>query len=495
MNKITYQDISVIIEKFTVFLSELKESTRNLYLDIVKEYLLNEVRNQVDKSDYESIFLKERIIDFQLNYRKGQVIRAALNNLKDYFIKDGKLEKRFDFEFEFIGKKEKVNKSVISLTDIQSIILGDDGEYRNLEEKIATQCMSAICYFCVFEQRHIMKLKCTDILVDEHRIRNLRTDDNKKEPLAKWIYLGDDVRKFIVEYINFFNINMTSDERFFQTKTGEDFGNQHQNYLLSNYKLKGNGFLNIGAQHLNYSRIYHYLVATKGKGVSDILPMVGFSNEQLKNAMKDYTSDYGIVYNPNSIVTLLDFEDITHDYEATVENYENNVNEIAEEDAVESSDEWINVCNTYSEENDINMDDVLLYDSMNSNNQKTKDVELSRLVRSTYIAESLKLKYDNCCQLCGIRLMKTRTEAYSEAHHIRPYNKTHKGDDTIGNMIVLCPNCHSQFDNLYYAIHPNTKLVHCINTDDKFHLAKLTILPEHYLEEKYLNYTWTLFKK
>ena len=103
MNKITYQDISVIIEKFTVFLSELKESTRNLYLDIVKEYLLNEVRNQVDKSDYESIFLKERIIDFQLNYRKGQVIRAALNNLKDYFIKDGKLEKRFDFEFEFIN--------------------------------------------------------------------------------------------------------------------------------------------------------------------------------------------------------------------------------------------------------------------------------------------------------------------------------------------------------------------------------------------------------
>ena len=61
--------------------------------------------------------------------------------------------------------------------------------------------MSAIFYFCVFEQRHITKLKCTDILVNEHRIRNVRTDDNQKEQLAKWIYLGEDVIKFIVNYI------------------------------------------------------------------------------------------------------------------------------------------------------------------------------------------------------------------------------------------------------------------------------------------------------
>lgn len=92
-------------------------------------------------------------------------------------------------------------------------------------------------------------------------------------------------------------------------------------------------------------------------------------------------------------------------------------------------------------------------------------------------------------------LMKTRFEAYSEAHHIRPYNKTHKGDDTIGNMVVLCPNCHSQFDNLYYAIHPSTRLVHCLDEDDRFHLAKMEFIGEHELSEKYLTYTWKLFKK
>ena len=71
----------------------------------------------------------------------------------------------------------------------------------------------------------------------------------------------------------------------------------------------------------------------------------------------------------------------------------------------------------------------------------------------------------------------------------------HKGDDTIGNMIVLCPNCHSQFDNLFYAIHPNTKVVHCIDENNQFHLKKMEFIGEHELEEKYLTYTWKLFKK
>ena len=310
MSNFTYQDISYIIEDFSLFMVELKESTKSIYLDIVKEYLLNEVRNQVDKNDYESIFSTERIIDFQQNYRRSIVIRAALNNLKDYFIKAGKLDKRFDFEFDYIGKSEKVNKSVISLSDIQSIILGDEGKFRNAEEKIATQCMSAICYFCIFEQRHIRKLKCNDVLVDEHRIRNVRTDDRPKDGLVKWIYLGEDVIKYINRYIRHFNINMASDELFFKTSTGREYDNGYQNNLFYNFKLKENGFLTVGGQQLNYSRIYHYLVATKGKGVSDILSLVGFSNEQLKNAMKEYTSDYGIVYNPNSIVRLHSFDNI-----------------------------------------------------------------------------------------------------------------------------------------------------------------------------------------
>ena len=493
MGNFTYQDISKIVDGFTDFMEGKKESTKSLYVDIVKEYLLNEVRNLVDVEDYKGIFTEDKIIDFQQNYRRSLVIRSALKKLKDYLIKQGKLDKWYDFDFVYIGNKEKNNKSVISLDDVQHIVLGAKGEFRNQGEKVITQCMSAICYFCIFEQRHIRMLKCTDVLVAEQRIRNVRADEKPDDGLVKWINVSEEITKYIIDYVEYFGIDMFSDKPFFRAHEGGTFDNTYQNSLFANYKVKNNGFLIVSSQHLNYSRIYHYLVATKGRGVADILSIVGFANEQLKNAMKEYISDYGIVYNPNSIVTPLSIANVADNYVKAVEFYEENVN-LEDEEADDEDCEWVNACNKYSEEKDISMDDVSLFDSMSENNQKSKDVELSRLVRSTYLSENLKLAYNNRCQLCGTRLMKTRFDAYSEAHHIRPYNKIHKGDDTIGNMIVLCPNCHSQFDNLYYAIHPSTKLVHCVDEDDRFHLARMEFVGAHELEEKYLTYTWKLFK-
>lgn len=170
--------------------------------------------------------------------------------------------------------------------------------------------MSAISYFCIFEQRHIRMLKCNDVLVNEQRIRNVRVDDKPDDGLVKWIHLGNEITKYIIAYVDYFKIDMLSDELFFRVPQGEEFDNSYQNYLFANYKLKSNGFLTVGGQQLNYSRIYHYLVATKGRGVADILSMVGFSNEQLKNAMKEYISDYGIVYNPNNIANLLSIADV-----------------------------------------------------------------------------------------------------------------------------------------------------------------------------------------
>lgn len=67
------------------------------------------------------------------------------------------------------------------------------------------------------------------------------------------------------------------------------------------------------------------------------------------------------------------------------------------------------------------------------------------------------------------------------------------GDDNIKNLIVLCPNCHSQFDYLYYAINPQTMEIHCIDNNDEKHLAQLYFVDGHQLGKKYLEYTWNLF--
>lgn len=495
MRKLNYRDIITIMDEFKLFISDKKESTQNQYVDIVKEYLLNEVLNQIEEGEYEKIFTEDRILDFQQHYRRSKIVRFGLNKFKEFLIEKGKLDKHFTYEYKFFGQENKISKEVIPLDDVKNIVLGKDAIFRNQTEKVVTQCMSAICYFCLFEQRHIQMLKCSDVLINEARIRNVRVDDKSDDgSMVKWIHIDEEIIKYIIEYIDYFNIDMSTDELFFKMPDYEVFDNICQNRLFSNYKLKGNGFLTIGGQTLNYSMIYHYLVATKGRGVADIIQIVGFSNMQLRNAMKDYISDYGVIYNPSNIGELLSMSGIEESYKKAEEVYESNI-DIENEEETESEDDWTVICNNYSEENDMKMDDILLYDSMSENNQRSKDVELSRLVRNTYLAENLKLAYNNRCQLCGTRLMRSRFDAYSEAHHIRPYNKIHKGDDTIGNMIVLCSNCHSQFDSLYYAIHPNTRLVYCQDEEDRFHLTKMEFIGEHILEEKYLTYTWKLFKK
>jgi predicted restriction endonuclease len=130
---------------------------------------------------------------------------------------------------------------------------------------------------------------------------------------------------------------------------------------------------------------------------------------------------------------------------------------------------------------------------LNIQNQETLTVIIIRLVRETKMAKELKEKYENTCQLCGCQLMGSDGNFISEAHHIKPYNRTHKGDDCYSNMIVLCPNHHAQFDQLFYAIEPKTHLVHCLSEYDKYHLKKVNLANGHTFDDKYLSYIWNLF--
>lgn len=48
------------------------------------------------------------------------------------------------------------------------------------------------------------------------------------------------------------------------------------------------------------------------------------------------------------------------------------------------------------------------------------------------------------CQICGISIIKKDKSNYIEAAHIIPSHK--KGEETLGNIILLCPNHHKEFD-------------------------------------------------
>ena len=72
-------------------------------------------------------------------------------------------------------------------------------------------------------------------------------------------------------------------------------------------------------------------------------------------------------------------------------------------------------------------------------------IVVSRIVRDTRAAISLKKLYDDCCQLCGITLSINESN-YCEAHHLRPLGTPHDGPDSWNNMMILCPNHHVLFD-------------------------------------------------
>lgn len=58
--------------------------------------------------------------------------------------------------------------------------------------------------------------------------------------------------------------------------------------------------------------------------------------------------------------------------------------------------------------------------------------------------EKIKRLYHDKCQVCGIAIEMPGGKRYSEVHHLRPLKEG--GDDNYGNMIVLCPNHHAEFD-------------------------------------------------
>lgn len=497
---ITYKEISLIHEEYKNYINSLnlKDGTREQYIDIIRDYLINEVMNKVEYGNYSDFFTLDKTIHFQKNFRRSMVVRAAIKNLKDYFISINKLEKYFNFEYEPIKQEGKSDKKIILQSDIISIVFGERTYFRDIKEKYLTQCICALCYFCLFEQRHILALKKSDVLVDEKRIRNIRVDDH--EQLVQWIALGEIPLKCIKAYIEYFEIeNMSSDNSFFDVQTETKFNMSYINKLFNNFDLKVNKEkpISVDGQTLIYSMMFNYLVATKGVGTLELIQVVGSENQIWKQAFNAYLSKYNTVYNPHNMAILLEHSEIEERVHMVEKDYEKEVNQNNEEanEVQENEQAWTEVCYKYDEVRDISMSDIIEFDSMSNQNQQQKEVSLSRLVRNTKLSDDIKLAYNDNCQLCETRLMKSKLIGYSEAHHIRPYNRIHQGDDTIANLIVLCPNCHTQFDSLYYAIHPETQYVHCQDELDKYHMKKLHFIEGHELDERYLTYTWKLFNK
>lgn len=78
---------------------------------------------------------------------------------------------------------------------------------------------------------------------------------------------------------------------------------------------------------------------------------------------------------------------------------------------------------------------------------KRSKSEIYRFIRNQGKVKDLKNLYENKCQICDYTFEHNVNKSkgfYSEVHHYNPLKK--QADDDLGNMIVLCPNHHAEFD-------------------------------------------------
>jgi hypothetical protein len=70
-------------------------------------------------------------------------------------------------------------------------------------------------------------------------------------------------------------------------------------------------------------------------------------------------------------------------------------------------------------------------------------------LRDAQLSAILKALYDSQCMFCDARIHISISpdKFYAEAAHIRPLGWPANGPDRSENMLVLCPNCHVQFDS------------------------------------------------
>jgi putative restriction endonuclease len=74
-----------------------------------------------------------------------------------------------------------------------------------------------------------------------------------------------------------------------------------------------------------------------------------------------------------------------------------------------------------------------------------REGRVTRVIRSTVVADHVKGLYAFECQFCRARLI-TPSGPYAESCHIKPLARPHSGPDIPDNVLCLCPNCHVLLD-------------------------------------------------
>jgi predicted restriction endonuclease len=111
---------------------------------------------------------------------------------------------------------------------------------------------------------------------------------------------------------------------------------------------------------------------------------------------------------------------------------------------------------------------------------KKNKSEVWRFLRDPKPVRELKTLYRNKCQICAQTFEIDKNKFYSEVHHYHPLEEN--GDDDKSNMIVVCPNHHTQFDYKIIVIGLDGSSI--INKNGKNTPEKITFHKSHIFNKK-----------
>lgn len=121
---------------------------------------------------------------------------------------------------------------------------------------------------------------------------------------------------------------------------------------------------------------------------------------------------------------------------------------------------------------DIHVDQLPTYADLDTTIPETITTTVIRKLRDSQIVKDQKIKFSHKCTICGYRI-QTKNGYYSEAHHIKPLGGKHNGPDSPNNLLVLCPNHHTEFDYGAIAIVPQINIILHVDTSNPFHGKKI----------------------
>lgn len=469
--------------------------TIDTYVNILDSILKETVINKVPKKEYNDFFdLKN--LKYMRSICKNAALRPTYLALLEYLNINDFIDSPHIFreikENIIIGipglKKNNIPKEYIYPKTVVKIF-SNDLSYRDEEEKIMTPLISALSFFCLYRQKDIRMLKIKDIDLDKRIIKNYRCKEDND--LAEYIYMNDYLCNLMKEYllyrekkaVDVDSLFVKHDKAITMAGINSFFGvykrNENKNKLEQNL---------INSEALIRSMIYYSLINKGEEGLVSILRIVDIKSVTFNNAFTDYienkkselATEYAKSFEIIEVLPLKTPFLKTNSLQENKHMYSN------------FDDDFLNIIKPYSRENDLNFEDLEVFEMESSQNQDENKIQIQRLVRNTTLSQKLKELYEFRCQLCGYRVPKADATFSAEAHHIQPYSQKHKGDDTSKNLLVLCPNCHTQFDDSYFAIEPDTYLIHSIFDHDDYHLSELIL--KHELGESYLKYAWELFQ-